>query len=94
MWIELAWHRFVQCDGACANPWWAPAHANRYQAMTEEEQSYLRRAVPVINDQGRPYSVRLDAVPTPWRGALKEHIRRESIPLFSDGIGDCRRHPM
>ncbi len=61
----------------------------RYQAMTEEERSYLQRTVLVTHDQGHPYSVRLDAVPLPWRGVLQEHIRRESIPLFSDGIGDC-----
>ena len=60
-----------------------------YRTMTEEERSYLQRAVPVINHQGRPYCVRLDAVPTPWRGALQECIRRESIPLFNDGAGDC-----
>ena len=57
--------------------------------MTEEERLYLQRAVPINYDQGHPYSVRLNAVPLPWRSVLQEHIRRELIPIFNDGIEDC-----
>ena len=57
--------------------------------MREEDRLYLDRAVPVTEDRGRPYSVRVDTVPLPWRRALQEHIRRELVPVFSDGGGDC-----
>lgn len=57
--------------------------------MMEEERSYLRQAVPVMEDRGRPYSVRIDTVPMPWRRTLHDHIQRELVPVFNDGVGDC-----
>lgn len=57
--------------------------------MTKEDRLYLRRVVPITESGGRPYSVRIDSVPMPWRGMLQEHIRCESIPIFSEGIDDC-----
>jgi hypothetical protein len=58
--------------------------------MTDDDHLFLQRTVPVIEDDGRPYAVRLASVPQPWQGELRDLMRREAVPVFNeDGQGDC-----
>jgi hypothetical protein len=57
--------------------------------MTDEERLFLKRAVPIIENHGQAYCVRIAMIPQPWQDELREHLRREAVPIFDeDGQGD------
>jgi hypothetical protein len=58
--------------------------------LTPGDREVLQRVVPVIEDAGEPYAVRIADVPQPLQEELREWWRMWSLPLFnSDGGGDC-----
>jgi hypothetical protein len=58
--------------------------------LTRDDRQVLQRVVPVIEDAGKPYAVRIADVPQPLQEELREWWRMWSLPLFNpDGGGDC-----
>lgn len=58
--------------------------------LTRDDRQVLQRVVPVIEDAGEPYAVRIADVPQPLQDELREWWRKWSLPLFNpDGCGDC-----
>lgn len=58
--------------------------------LTPADRQFLQRAVPVFEDAGEPYAVRVPDVPEPLREELREWWRMWCLPLFDpDGCGDC-----
>lgn len=58
--------------------------------LTPEDRQVLQRVVPVIEDAGKPYAVRIADVPQPLQDELREWWRMWLLPLFNpDGGGDC-----
>ncbi|MFM0241365.1 hypothetical protein [Paraburkholderia phytofirmans] len=58
--------------------------------LTRDDREVLRRVVPVIEDAGEPYAVRIADVPQPLQDELREWWRMWSLPLFNpEGGGDC-----
>ena len=61
-----------------------------HTALTPGDLEVLQRVVPVIEDAGKPYAVRIADVPLPLQEELREWWRMWSLPLFNpDGGGDC-----
>ena len=57
--------------------------------LTRDDHQVLQRVVPVIEDAGEPYAVRIADVPEPLREELREWWRMWCLPLFDpDG---CKR---
>ncbi|WCM23632.1 hypothetical protein NDK50_22495 [Paraburkholderia bryophila] len=58
--------------------------------LTHDDCQVLRRVVPVIEDAGGPYAVRIADVPQPLQDELREWWRMWCLPLFDlDDCGDC-----
>ena len=58
--------------------------------LTRDDREAMQRVVPVIEDTGKPYAVRIADVPHPLQEELREWWRMWSLPLFNpDGGGDC-----
>lgn len=58
--------------------------------LTRDDRQVLQQVVPVIEDAGEPYAVRIADVPEPLREELREWWRMWCLPLFDpDGCGDC-----
>lgn len=58
--------------------------------LTRDDLQVLQRVVPVIEDAGKPYAVRIADVPQPLQDELGEWWRMWCLPLFDpDGCGDC-----
>ena len=58
--------------------------------MTDEDRLLLKHLVPMIEDRGEAYCVRIATIPQPWQERLRKHIQLESVPIFNaDGHGDC-----
>lgn len=62
--------------------------------LTRDDRHVLQRVVPVvmpvIEDAGKPYAVRIADVPQPLQDELREWWRMWCLPLFDpDGCGDC-----
>lgn len=58
--------------------------------LTRDDRQVLQRVVPLIEDAGEPYAVRIADVPQPLQQELREWWRMWSLPLFDpDGCGDC-----
>jgi hypothetical protein len=58
--------------------------------LTRGDLEVLQRVVPVIEDAGKPYAVRIVDVPQPLQEERREWWRIWSLPLFNpDGGGDC-----
>jgi hypothetical protein len=61
-----------------------------WSADTFGSSQLLRRVVPLIEDAGNPYAVRIADVPQPLQDELREWWRMWCLPLFDpDGCGDC-----
>ncbi|WCM23671.1 hypothetical protein NDK50_22730 [Paraburkholderia bryophila] len=58
--------------------------------LSPNDRQVLQRIVPVIEDAGQRYAVRIANVPQPLQDELREWCRMWSLPLFNpDGRGDC-----
>lgn len=58
--------------------------------LTQDDRQVLRRVVPVSEDAGEPFAVRIADVPEPMQQELREWWRMWCLPLFNpDGCGDC-----
>ncbi|MFM0526956.1 hypothetical protein PQR11_18450 [Paraburkholderia strydomiana] len=58
--------------------------------LTRDDRQLLHQVVPLIEDAGKPYAVRIADVPQPLKDELREWWRMWSLPLFDpDGCGDC-----
>ena len=58
--------------------------------LTQDDRLVLQRVVPVSEDAGKPYCVRISDVPQPLQDELRERWRTWGLPLFDpDGRGDC-----
>ena len=58
--------------------------------LTRDDRQVLQRVVPLIEDAGEPYAVRIADVPQPLQDELREWWRMWCLPLFDpDGCGDC-----
>jgi hypothetical protein len=58
--------------------------------LSQDDRQVLRRVVPLIEDAGNPYAVRIADVPQPLQDELREWWRMWCLPLFDpDGCGDC-----
>jgi hypothetical protein len=58
--------------------------------LTQYDRQVLQRVVPLREDAGKPYAVRIADVPQPLQEELREWWRMWSLPMFDpDGQGDC-----
>ncbi|MBB5499306.1 hypothetical protein [Paraburkholderia sp. MM5384-R2] len=58
--------------------------------LTRDDRQVLQRVVPVVENAGEPYAVRIADVPQSLQDELREWWRMWGLPLFDpDGCGDC-----